>query len=269
MNFQYASDLHLEFAQNKKVMSKKPIQPAAEILLLAGDIMPICDIAKHQDFLNYISDHFKITYWLPGNHEYFGSDLANSPSSFETSIRSNIILLNHQVKTFEDKAGSIELVFSTLWSSIPPNLYEIVSKRMRDFSQIQFKGKGISPEAYNQLHQESVDFLSKSLQSTQPEAVEANLGKISKTARKLVISHHLPSFLNYPKKHQNDPINAGFASNLDDFIAKMAPKAWIFGHHHSNIPPFFIDKTQLFTNQLGYIKYKEGQGFDRQAILSI
>ena len=250
-------------------MSKNPIQSAAEILLLAGDIMPICDIAKHQDFLNYISDHFKITYWLPGNHEYFGSDLANSPSCFETSIRSNIVLLNHQVKTFEDKAGSIELVFSTLWSSIPPNLYEIVSKRMRDFSQIQFKGKGISPEAYNQLHQDSVDFLSKSLQSTQPEAVEANLGKISKTARKLVISHHLPSFLNYPKKHQNDPINAGFASNLDDFIAKMAPKAWIFGHHHSNIPPFFIDKTQLFTNQLGYIKYKEGQGFDRQAILSI
>lgn len=266
MNFQYASDLHLEFAQNKKVMSKKPIQPAAEILLLAGDIMPICDIAKHQDFLNYISDYFKITYWLPGNHEYFGSDLANSPISFETSIRSNIVLLNHQVKTLEDNAGSIELVFSTLWSSISPNLYEIVSKRMRDFSQIQFKGKNISPEAYNQLHQDSVDFLSKSLQTTQSEA---NPGQVSKTARKMVISHHLPSFMNYPKKHQKDPINTGFASDLDDFIVKMAPKAWIFGHHHFNIPPFFIDKTQLFTNQLGYIKYKEGQGFDRQAILSI
>lgn len=269
MNFQYASDLHLEFAQNKKVMGKKPIQPVAEILLLAGDIMPIIDIDKHQDFFDYISDHFKMTYWLPGNHEYFGSDLANATSSFETIIRSNIVLLNHQVKTIEEELGKIDLVFSTLWSNIPPSLHAIVSKRMRDFSQIQYNGKCISPVEYNLLHHDALDFLSKSLQSNQPEAVETNFDQVSKTVRKLVISHHLPSFLNYPKKHQNDPINAGFATNLDDFIVKMAPKAWIFGHHHYNLPPFFIDKTQIFTNQLGYIKYKEGQGFDRQAILSI
>lgn len=269
MNFQYASDLHLEFAQNKKVLSKKPILPTAEILLLAGDVMPICDIAKQQDFFNYISDHFKMTYWLPGNHEYFGSDVANHPISFEESIRKNILLLNHQVKTIEDEVGKIDLVFSTLWSNIPFYLYEIVSKRMRDFSQIQFKGKGISVAEYNQLHRDSVDFLSKSLENTQPNSAEGHFGEVSKSTRKLVISHHLPSFLNYPKKHQNDPINAGFATNLDDFIVKMAPNAWIFGHHHFNLPPFFIGKTQLFTNQLGYIKYKEDKGFDRQAVLSI
>jgi hypothetical protein len=84
-----------------------------------------------------------------------------------------------------------------------------------------------------------------------------------------VISHHLPSFSNYPKKHQNDPINAGFASNLDDFIVKMAPNAWIFGHHHTNIEPFLIGNTFMFTNQLGYINFKENQGFDRKACIRI
>jgi hypothetical protein len=51
MNFQYASDLHLEFAQNKKAVFKKPLLPTAEILILAGDILPICDLDQHQDFL--------------------------------------------------------------------------------------------------------------------------------------------------------------------------------------------------------------------------
>jgi len=85
----------------------------------------------------------------------------------------------------------------------------------------------------------------------------------------MVISHHCPSFLNYPKKHQNDPINACFASNLDDFIQKTAPNAWIFGHHHSNIPPFLIGKTMHYTNQLGYVKFKEGAGFNRSASITI
>lgn len=267
MNFQYASDLHLEFAQNKKLLSKKPILPAAEILILAGDIMPITAIAKQQDFLDYISDHFKITYWLPGNHEYFGADLANWSGSFEEAIRKNIFLLNHQVKTFEDQETSIALIFSTLWSHIPANLYDIVSKRMRDFTQIQYQGTALTPETYNQMHHNALHFLSKSLQLTEAEGTGANFVQASKSFRKLVISHHVPSFLNYPKKHQNDPINAGFASNLDDFIVKTAPNAWIFGHHHSNINPFFLKNTQLCTNQLGYIKFKEGQGFDRQAVL--
>jgi predicted phosphohydrolase len=269
MNFQYASDLHLEFAQNKKALSKRPIQPTAEILLLAGDIMPLSEIEKHQDFLNYIADNFKMTYWLPGNHEYFGTDLAPYPSSFQELIRPNLVLLNNNVITIDDLAGPIQLVFSTLWSNIPSHLSEIVTKRMRDFGQIRFKDRALSPLDYNLLHTESMSFLEKALSRTAGLVSADQKEPASPTFRNLVITHHLPSFLNYPKKHQNDPINAGFASNLDDFIVKMAPKAWIFGHHHSNVPPFLIGKTQLYTNQLGYIKYKEGHGFDRKATISL
>ncbi len=269
MNFQYASDLHLEFAQNKKALSKRPLQPTAETLLLAGDIMPLSEIEKHPDFLNYISDHFKMTYWLPGNHEYFGADLAAWPNPFEESIRPNIVLLNHKTISLEDSTGPIQLIFSTLWSHIPSNLTETVAKRMRDFGQIRFNGDALSPETYNQLHQEGLSFLASSLSPTKnlSNRIENNTAFIP--SRKMVISHHLPSFLNYPKKHQKDPISAGFASNLDDFIVKTAPNAWIFGHHHTNIPPFLIGKTQLYTNQLGYIKFKENQGFDRQAMITI
>jgi predicted phosphohydrolase len=255
MNFQFASDLHLEFAQNKKLLSKKPIRPVQETLIIAGDLMPLTAMDQHQDFLNFLSDHFKMTYWLPGNHEYYGSDLATMPSNFEQSIRPNILLLNNIKKEIPDPEGSIELIFSTLWSHIPPHITEIVAKRVQDFSQIQWKGSKMTPQVYNQLHQEAIAFL------------EMALG--ANTHRKMVISHHLPSFLNYPKKHQNDPINACFASNLDDFIQKTAPNAWIYGHHHANIPPFLIGKTTLYTNQLGYVKLKEAVGFNRNANITL
>jgi Icc-related predicted phosphoesterase len=253
MNFQFVSDLHLEFAQNKKLLSKKPIIPVQETLIIAGDLMPLITMDQHQDFLNFLSDHFKMTYWLPGNHEFYGSDLATMSKSFEKSVRTNVLLLNNMVKLIPDPAGPIELIFSTLWSHIPAYLTETVVKRVQDFSQIQWNGGKLTPQVYNQLHQDALDFLGIALGSNSP--------------RKLVISHHVPSFLNYPKKHQNDPINACFASNLDDFIQKTAPNAWIFGHHHSNISPFLIGKTTLYTNQFGYAKIKEGAGFDRSASL--
>ena len=269
MNFQFASDLHLEFAQNKKVLLKKPLLPSADILLLAGDIMPLCDMHQHQDFLNYLSDHFKMTYWLPGNHEYFGSDLATFQCSFEESIRTNILLLNNKVKLIEDPAGPIQLIFSTLWSHIPTHLAEIVEKRMRDFKALTHNGKEITSLEYNQLHQEAFHFLDLALGGSIDSNTLSASEEGSMLTQKLVVSHHLPSFLNYPKKHQNDPINAGFASNLDDFIQKTAPNAWIYGHHHSNVSPFLIGKTRLYTNQLGYIKFKEGVGFNRSATIEL
>lgn len=158
MNFQFASDLHLEFTQNKKVLFKKPLLTNADTLLLAGDIMPLCDMHQHQDFLNYLSDHFKMTYWLPGNHEYFGTDLSTMSGSFEEAIRTNIVLLNNKVKLIEDPSGPIQLIFSTLWSHIPSHVAQIVEKRMRDFKALNLNGKEISTLEYNQLHQEALRF---------------------------------------------------------------------------------------------------------------
>lgn len=116
MLFQYCSDLHLEFSENKIFLKANPLRPNSEILVLAGDVMPFTKLEEFGDFLDYISEKFGITYWLPGNHEYYFADANKRSGTFLEKIRDNIILTNNM--SFEH--GNTKFIFSTLWSKISP-----------------------------------------------------------------------------------------------------------------------------------------------------
>ena len=77
----------------------------------------------------------------------------------------------------------------------------------------------------------------------------------------MVVTHHVPTFLNYPEEHKGDNLNEAFAVELFDLIEATSPDYWICGHTHYNTPDFEIGKTRLLTNQLGYVKYEEQLGF--------
>jgi hypothetical protein len=59
MKIQYCSDLHLEFKNNAEYLAKNPIKPLGEILLLAGDILPIPLMNAEQPVLDYLSREFE------------------------------------------------------------------------------------------------------------------------------------------------------------------------------------------------------------------
>ena len=240
MLIQYCSDLHLEFPVNKKYLKANPIKPAGEILLLAGDIVPFAEMEKENDFFNFLSNSFEHTYWIPGNHEYYEADITERTGTFHEKVRSNVSLLNNTA--IEHKG--VRLLFSTLWSKINPAREFVIQKSMADFRLIRNNGKAITVDDYDGLHQDCLVFLRKELSNVNNKKM-------------IVVTHHLPTFFNYPEKYRYSEVNTAFATELFELIEPSNVDYWIFGHSHEQVPDFRIGKTMLTTNQLGYVEYGE------------
>jgi predicted phosphohydrolase len=236
MKIQYCSDLHLEFPANKKYLKANPIKPEGEVLLLAGDIIPFNEIEKENALFNFVANSFEHTYWIPGNHEHYRSDIAERTGTFHEKIRSNVSLLNNTA--IEHKG--VRLLFSTLWSKINPAFEFVILKSIADFRLIKNNGKKMTVDNYDQLHKDCRSFL------------EMELSKAT-NQKTIVVTHHLPTFFNYPEKYRHSELNTAFATELFDLIEPSNADYWIFGHSHEVVSDFKIGKTTLTTNQLGYV----------------
>jgi predicted phosphohydrolase len=245
LKIQFASDLHLEFPQNRDLIRSKPLQPVGDVLVLAGDVVPFCIMKEYDDFFNYLSDHFEQTYWLPGNHEYYHFDIATKCGEINDRIKSNVTLVNN---VYVNHNG-VRILFTTLWSQISQINQWKIERSMNDFHLINFNGGRFTAEHYNALHCDSLDFIKRSINVLNGERV-------------VVFSHHCPTFLNYPPQFKGDVLNEGFATELYDLIESSEIGYWGFGHHHYNIPEFQIGETRLVTNQMGYVQQREHESFD-------
>lgn len=252
MIVQYASDLHLEFPQNKEFLKTNPFVPKGDVLLLAGDVVPFAVMDKHADFFSYISDHFKTTYWTPGNHEYYYFDAATKCGVLNEKIRDNVFLVNN----IAIKNDDVNFIFSTLWSKVSPAHQLQIEGRMSDFHVIKYSGQRFSPAHFNQLHDECMTFLDQELQGRGSD-------------KTVVVTHHVPTLLNYPEKYKSDFLNEAFAVELFNLIESAGADTWVYGHHHQNTPDFKIGKTQMLTNQLGYVKYGEHQLFSPEKVFEL
>ena len=240
MTIQYASDLHLEFRENKEFLKTNPLQPVGDVLVLAGDIVPFAVINKHKDFFSFVSDNFAATYWIPGNHEYYGFDLSTKCGVLNEKIRSNVFLVNNTSVIHKN----VKMNFSTLWSKISPVYEWQIERSVNDFHVIKNGKYRFTVERYNELHAESLAFLENELTT-------------GTDLKKVVTTHHVPTLMNYPVQYKGSVLNEAFAVELFELIKKTTPEAWIYGHSHSNTPDFEIGKTRMLTNQLGYVKYGE------------
>jgi predicted phosphohydrolase len=252
MTIQYCSDLHLEFKENWQFLKKNPLVARGEILLLAGDIMPFAVMTKFNDFIDLLSDHFSTVFWLPGNHEYYHFDIDKKPAPLLEKVRDNFFLVNNQAIRYKN----INLIFSTLWSHISPRNEWEIQQSISDFAVIKANGKKFTTSMFSSLHKDCLSFLESSIEA-------ANSGET------IVITHHVPTLLNYPTLYRNSPLNEAFAVELFDLIENSGAAYWIYGHHHVNIPAFTIGNTKLITNQLGYVQNNEHTEFRTDAVIKL
>jgi predicted phosphohydrolase len=252
MTIQYASDLHLDFRENKAFLLKHPIQPMGDILILAGDIVTFAGMKYHDDFFDYLSANFKTIYWVPGNHEYYHSDINCKGDSFCDAIRHNLFLVNNTTAMH----GDVKFIFSTMWSKISPSNEAYVRMRLNDFHQIGQGDSLLSVFKFNSLHNESLAFIRNELE-------------VGKHTKNVVVTHHVPTYLHYPEQFKGDALNDAFAVELFDMIESMGPEAWIYGHIHHNPPDFKIGKTCLLTNQLGYVRANEHHWYRTDAMVEV
>ena len=96
-----------------------------------------------------------------------------------------------------------------------------IERNMNDFHAIKFKGKRLSSAQFNILHEESLKFLKSELDH-------------NRTAKRVVVTHHVPTLLNYPKQYLGGVLNQAFAVELFDLIDESQPNYWIYGHHRKH-----------------------------------
>ena len=253
MTIQYCSDLHLEFPENNSYIKKRPLEVTGDILIMAGDIAPLRWIENYNWFWDWISDHYKVAYWIPGNHEYYQYSIDTERQSFCDSIRKNLFLLNNYSIELDSETV---IHFTTLWSKIGTKFEKLIRSGMADFHHISYRSERFTIKDYNQEHLIALDYL-------------INAFNRHRNKSSIVVTHHVPTFSNYPEIYKDSPLNEAFAVELNYQIENWQPKYWIYGHSHYNTQPFNLANTTILTNQLGYCHMGEGVGFDSNSFLFI
>lgn len=251
MRIQYCSDLHLEFATNKRWLSNNPLIPSGEILIVAGDTHYLGNDFENLDFFKWASDHYQQTYVIAGNHEYYGGyDLSLHKKPFKWELQRNVFFLNNQ----SVKINDLTLLFSTFWSHVHTENRNSVSSNVNDFHKIRLADHRLSVDDFNQLHTEAFDFLNQNLENHSGQTI--------------VITHHLPTPLCNSPEFKGSSLNDAFVVDKTDYIIESNIDYWIYGHVHRNIGNAMkLGSTTMLCNQLGYVDMNEHHDFSREAFL--
>ncbi|MFT0546892.1 metallophosphoesterase [Allopusillimonas ginsengisoli] len=214
----------------------------ADIVILAGDISrPAQAIAWARDFDQPVL-------YVPGNHEFYGSNLRDTISQLKELARGTQI---HILDNEEIMLNGVRFLGSTLWSGF--NLYGKGARReqamqqavemIRDFSRI---GSNENPEGVltpvevEHLFEKNCQWLD--LKLSQPYAGPT-----------VVITHHAPSTKSVHPRFEGSLINCCFVSDSEHLMDASRTPLWIHGHTHDSFD-YEVKGTRVVCNPRGYVR---------------
>jgi Icc-related predicted phosphoesterase len=258
MKIALVSDLHLEFAPVKLPATN------ADVLLLAGDIVPIAYLSERRTdaearsiqrrmdyFVGETLSQYKRVFHIMGNHEYYHGVWEHVIQDFREywdGHSPHITVLNNEAVSLD----GVVLWGGTLWTDFAggnPIHMEDARDGMNDYNLVY---RDAPSEPY--LRRNSLKLRPSDTQEehenaryTLKEAVETDPND-----KWVVMTHHLPSWRSIPENHAGSPLNWGYASDLDPFIETHPQiKVWVHGHTHNNWD-YMIEETRILCNPRGY-----------------
>ena len=254
MKIQYASDLHLEFADNWRILKQEePMNIRGDILVLAGDIGYLGDDNyQTHPFWDWASENYQQVIVALGNHEFYKFyNLSSMHDGLIGEIRPNIHYYYNAVVHIQD----IDIIVSTLWANITLEDAYITEHSVTDFRRILYGENILTFADFNREHKRCLEFIKQSIAD-------------SSAKNKIVVTHHVPSFQLMSPEFLESHINGAFTVELADYIATSGIDYWIYGHSHRNIDKT-IGTTRCVCNQFGYAFHNEHLTFDRNKIIEI
>lgn len=238
---QILSDLHLV-----DTMEIEKLSPSGDICVVAGDV---CEIDSQKElfilFLEWCSENFNQTIFVPGNHEYYSSvnNIQETEIILQDTIQKfdNIVYLQKDIYIY----NNIRFIGCTLWSDIKRSVK--VFTTLKDFKKIP----NFNFNDYLKLFSECKDFI---------EEIDNLDDKIN-----IIVTHHLPSYNCITEKYRHlGDINTCFASNLTHYLSKA--DVWIFGHSHNSFDEI-INNCRCISNPKGY--GNENKSYEPKKIIYI
>jgi predicted phosphodiesterase len=250
------SDLHTEFW--RKEAELKPLlqlgkacvtdSVRCDVVVLAGDIAS--GRTNTKKVLKQFANAYAHVVYVPGNHEYYGSDIATFDDIGE--LPSNVYLLNPGKMSISDRDGDIvTFIGATLWTNFHYDVVaEMAAKDMiTDFRLI----KNFKPTHAIELYRKHIDYI-KHMYETTP-------------GKKVIVTHFLPAYECISRRFRDgNLLNKYFANELDNWIANLSNTTWLFGHTHDSMD-LTLGDTRLVCNPYGYMGSETNREFTDKVIV--
>jgi predicted phosphodiesterase len=251
MRIQLLSDLHFEFHRDSGRAFVETLDPSGvDVLVLAGDIAVGEGLIPA---LGSLCRRYRdaVVLFVPGNHEYYGSDWESIQVLIDILVHDNPNLFDMNVRGLGKAEGtgascrSIQFWGATLWfpeTTDDPRLKGMLN----DFSSIA----GFEPRVYRE-NARARDYLTRKVRPGD-----------------VVITHHLPSELCVHPRHLGGILNPFFVSDMTRFILERKPALWLHGHTHESVDRM-IGETRVVCNPFGYAGGDLNLGFNGRLIIEV
>lgn len=239
--------------------------PRADVAVVAGDLHRLPDAV---DWLVRRIDagilKVRRVVMVPGNHEYYRREMTDALRRARSEARElGIDLLDMD----EVVIGGVRFLGGTLWTDYAllgdaeAGMAACRKDLSNDYSLIGIaEGDGalrFSTGRALELHRGYVDWLERRLAT--PFAGPT-----------VVVTHHGPTLASTDPRRRDDPLTAGFASDLTWLIERHQPELWIHGHTHVSCD-YAVGRTRVLCNPKGYGLNgdEENRGFEPRLVVKL